>query len=182
MPTVEMLNELFQHMEWADACVWKSVFESPAARGDSIIRDRLCHIHMVQWAFLHVWRAQPLPEFPDASTFTDVAALASWGHEAHGQIQQYLERIDEAALQRIVRPPWLDDFEKYFGKAPAPINLLQTMLQVTSHSSHHRGQVNTRLRETGSKPLYVDFIVWLCLGKPAAEWPLNQGFDEQRPI
>lgn len=166
-----MLHELFRHMEWADACVWQSVFESPAARSDSIIRDRLFHIHMVQWAFIHVWLDQPLPGFPDQSKFTDIGAIASWGHEAHRQTKQYVDRIDEMSLERNVKPPWLDDFEKYFGKPAAPINLVQTMLQVTSHSSHHRGQVSARLREVGSQPRYVDFIVWLCLGKPVAEWP-----------
>src|SRR5262245_27919355 len=160
---MEMLHELFRHMEWADATVWKSVSESSAARGDSIIRGRLYHIHMVQWAFLNVWLDQPLSELPDQSKLTDIGALASWGREVHGHDRRYLDRIDQSALQRIVRPPWLDDFAKYFGKPAASVTLVQTMLQVTSHSSHHRGQVNTRLHVCGITVPYFDFIVLVVL-------------------
>ena len=81
MSTIAILWELFQHMEWADACVWKSVFGSPAARSDSTVRTRLYHLHMVHWAFLQVWLDQPLPKIPEQSTFTDIVALASWGQE-----------------------------------------------------------------------------------------------------
>jgi len=175
MSTVALVQDLFRHMEWADASIWKSVFESPAGRSDSTIRTRLYHLHMVHWTFLHVWLDEPLPEIPDQNSFTDIAALASWGQEAHGRTMQYIERIDETALQRGVKAPWLDDFEKYFGKPAAPTNLIQTMLHVTSHGSHHRGQVNTRLHDLGTRPPYIDFIVWLCLGSPSAEWVSRTG-------
>ena len=48
-------------MEWADARVWTSAFRAPPAITDPIIRDRLFHIHVVQWAFLHFWLDRPLP-------------------------------------------------------------------------------------------------------------------------
>jgi len=45
------------------------------------------------------------------------------------------------------------------------------MYQVIIHSTHHRGQVNSRIRELKGEPPLVDFIVWIWLGKPAAAWP-----------
>src|SRR5207247_11438382 len=48
-------------MEWADARVWTSAFRAPPAITDPIIRDRLFHIHVVQWAFLHFCLDRPLP-------------------------------------------------------------------------------------------------------------------------
>jgi uncharacterized damage-inducible protein DinB len=175
MSSIPMLQALLSHMEWADALVWKSVFESPAARDDSAIRGRLYHMHMVHWSFLHVWLGERLPEIPEQKTFTDITALWGWGHDAHRETMRYMERIDETRLQSLVKIPWLDDFAKYFGKPAAPTSLIQTMLHIASHSSHHRGQVNTRLHEVGSQPPYVDFIVWVCLGKPAAEWTNSGG-------
>ncbi len=47
----------------------------------------------------------------------------------------------------------------------------QSAVQVAMHSTHHRGQVAARLRELGVEPPMVDFIVWVWIGKPAAEWP-----------
>jgi len=48
--------------------------------------------------------------------------------------------------------------------------LAKTAFQVTGHSTCHRGQVNTRLRELGAYPPLVDYIAWLWLGRPAADW------------
>ncbi|HIE93786.1 MAG TPA: hypothetical protein EYQ83_13305 [Acidobacteria bacterium] len=43
-------------------------------------------------------------------------------------------------------------------------------MQVTSHSTHHRGQLNTRLRELGEEPPQFDYIAWVWFGRPTAEW------------
>jgi uncharacterized damage-inducible protein DinB len=170
MSKIEMVRELFLHMEWADSRVWAPILASPGAQADSILRDRLFHIHVVHWAFLHVWRQRTLPELPNPSTFPDIAAIAAWGRKAHEEISAYIGEVDEAALDQHVTLFWADQFETRFGSPPAPITLGETMLQVITHSSHHRGQVNTRLRELGSEPPFVDLIVWVCLGKPPADW------------
>jgi uncharacterized damage-inducible protein DinB len=47
----------------------------------------------------------------------------------------------------------------------------ETMLQIASHSTHHRAQNNSQLRELGAKPPLVDYIAWLWSGRPDAEWP-----------
>ncbi len=52
-------------------------------------------------------------------------------------------------------------------------SLGQTLLQVTAHSSYHRGQVNVRLRELGVDPPMTDFIVWVWGRKPSPAWPAN---------
>jgi uncharacterized damage-inducible protein DinB len=171
MSNIAMVHYLFRHMEWADARVWNSVLNTPAAHNDSTIRSRLFHIHAVQWGFLHVWLNRPLPEFPNESKFPDFAALVSWGRQAHEQIAAYIEGVNDAALERNITLPFADFFAKQFGEPAAPITLSQTMLQVTSHSSHHRGQVNTHLRKIGAEPPFVDLIVWAWLGSPDANWP-----------
>jgi len=173
MSNIEMLRELIRHMECADARVWIPILAADAARGDSVIRDRIFHIHVVQWGFLHVWLGKPLPAFPDQSRFSNLEAVASWGRQAHDEIAQYVDRVDSAALEGAVTLPFANYFVKQFGDHGAAITLAHTLLQVTSHSSHHRGQVNARLRELGEEPPFVDFIVWEWLGKPAADWPPN---------
>jgi uncharacterized damage-inducible protein DinB len=56
------------------------------------------------------------------------------------------------------------------GKKVMPATLEETMLQVASHSTYHRGQINTRFRELGGEPAMVDFITWVWLGKPKSQW------------
>ena len=168
---VVLLQELLRHMEWADAKVWQSVLSTPAAETDSTIRERLLHIHAVQQAFLHIWREQPLPAFPDKSKFVDLVALASWARQGHAEVAAHSNKMQLDGVEKTAMLPFAAFFEAHFGKSDAKITVGQTILQVTSHSSHHRGQVNTRLRELGIEPPTIDFIVWLWLGKPTADWP-----------
>jgi uncharacterized damage-inducible protein DinB len=67
--------------------------------------------------------------------------------------------------------PWIEMFEKRLGRKAETPTFYETLLQVSMHSTYHRGQVNTRLRELGAEPPLTDFIAWVWLGKPAAEWP-----------
>ena len=60
MLSIDALRELVQHMEWADATVWRSVLAHEGARKDPRLRDLLTHLHLVQRLFLMVWRNEPL--------------------------------------------------------------------------------------------------------------------------
>ena len=170
MSGINMIQQLFEHMEWADALVWRSVFSNSVAVTDSIIRERLLHIHVVQHGFLHLWRREALPELPQPSHFPDTREIASWGREYHENAAAYVSRLAETSLDDPLAIPWADQLAVRLGRPPSPVTLAQTMLQVATHSGHHRGQVNARLRELGSEPPLIDFIAWLWLGKPSADW------------
>ena len=177
----ESLQELVRHMEWADALVWRSLLALPQAQSDSRLRELLHHVHVVQWAYLQIWRDEPL-DMPDVATFEDLPAIHEWCREYYRQVPEYLNTVDAETLQRQVQFPWADQLVERWGKAD-PATIAETILQITSHTTYHRGQANTRLRELGGEPPLVDFIVWVWMGKPAAEWEngsrVNEG-DTQR--
>ena len=60
MKLLTTIQELFQHMDWADALVWQTVAASDAALEDEDLRARLLHIHTVQRAFLRIRQERPL--------------------------------------------------------------------------------------------------------------------------
>ncbi len=82
----------------------------------------------------------------------------------------YLSGLSEEALAQIVALPWAEMAAARMGQTPAASTMAETLQQVSMHSAYHRGQVNTRLREIGAEPPLVDFIAWVWLGKPAAQW------------
>jgi uncharacterized damage-inducible protein DinB len=172
MPSTNDLTELARHMEWADAIAWRAVLSSEAARGDDRIRLWLYHIHMVQRAFLHVWRNEA-PKFRDPAEFPDLAAIVAWGKEGHREIQEFLASTDQASLERPVSLPWAAEVEKMLGRPISDLTLAQSAMQVVLHSIHHRGQVNARLRSLGGEPQFLDYIAWVWAGQPAADWPDN---------
>jgi uncharacterized damage-inducible protein DinB len=163
------LRELARHAEWADAVAWKAVLASDAARADERIRILLYHVHLVQRAFLHVWRREQ-PEFPEPSVFPDLLSLARWGREGHHALQAHLASMTEEDLARELVVPWADEVPEFKAKLVAHPTVEQTVMQVILHSSHHRGQINMRAREAGGQAEVTDYIAWVWQGRQAPDW------------
>jgi uncharacterized damage-inducible protein DinB len=159
---IETLRELYRHMEWADATVWSAV------QPDADLAGRLHHIQMTQRFFLKLWREEPIDygEITGPATAAEVLAASRKYYE---DIHPFLERVTEAELQRKLDIPWAEHFAR--DGVLLAVTMAETMFQVTSHSTYHRGQVNARLRAIGVTPPNVDYIAWLWSGRPAAEWP-----------
>jgi uncharacterized damage-inducible protein DinB len=169
MNSFGLIRELFRHMDWADAIVWQAVLPSPSASADSVVKARLHHSHMVQRAFLNAW--SELPHTQNAGADLGLTELARWGREYHVLATDYLETLTEENLDKPLVVPWAKYLTRHLGRDPSVPSLGETMVQVASHSTYHRGQINTRLRELGDDPPLTDFIAWIWIGKPASEWP-----------
>lgn len=166
---IKSLAALYRHMEWADASVWTSLLASEGAQKEKKVREYLYHLHMVQWAFLRIWRGVPRETpFPE---FDDPRALMGWARDYYGEIFAHLESLNDDSLMDPLIMPWADMVEAQLGRPPEETTIGETVLQVALHSTYHRGQVNLRLREAGVVPPLVDYIAWVWLGRPAPAWP-----------
>jgi len=169
MSNSDNISSLLNHMKWADAEVWKKVLSFPSAENDERIKKLLYHLHQVQYAFYFLWNEQPL-EIPKPEEFTDLKSIAKWGIDYQQKLNEFLSSEKANEKDKIVQIPWSVFIERKIGKKVIPATLEETMMQVTSHSTYHRGQINTRFRELGGEPASVDFIVWIWLGKPKEDW------------
>ena len=113
--------------------------------------------------------------FRDPAEFPDLPALARWGRDGVAGCRAFVDAADPATLAREVRVPWVDEVEKAWARSVHQPTLAQTVLQVSLHSTHHRGQVNARLRELGGKPPISDYIAWIWLGQPEASCSFLDG-------
>lgn len=157
---------LLGHMEWAESLVWQSVLALP--QEDAELQAKLHHLHMVQWAYLHIWRGETVKP-RELGTFATPHALRDWAREYYSELPSYLAGLSEADLGREVRFPWADRLVQRFGKA-RPARWGDSVLQVAMHSGYHRGQVARRLRELDVEPPLTDFIAWIWMDRPAADW------------
>jgi uncharacterized damage-inducible protein DinB len=168
-----LLLDLYQHMEWADAKVWTATFDAENGRTDEKLRAIFHHIHLVQYAFLHMWRKEPgelnIPELPEAHE------LMRWGQNHYDDLYGYIKSLNEDALSAEPTLPefWVNMIEKQLGQNPEKATLKETVVQVALHTMHHRGQISMRLRELGSEPPTIDYITWVWLGRPATCWPTD---------
>ena len=165
----ELLHELLRHMEWADAKVWSAVPQDVPA--DKRLRELLLHVHTVQQAFLAVWtKADVRVVFRDPEEFPALATLRDWARPYYAQAQAHIIGLTDADLDVRLQMPWAEQLAERLGRPPGPTTVAETCLQVCSHSTYHRGQVNARLREIGAEPPLVDYIAWLWFDRPAADW------------
>jgi hypothetical protein len=155
-------------MEWADAQIWKAVLEKASLSMDGDLRERLYHFHCAQWAFGQVLCGRPLA-IPDLASLPDMRSICLWARQFYGEIAIDLVRLDELELGQTVKLPWTVEVAKRFGSA-APAIVRECLLQLVLHTTHHRGQVMLRLREAAIVPPVTDFIAWVWMGRPAADW------------
>lgn len=163
------LQESLDHLEWADAEILGVALAVPAASHDERIRTLLIHIHEVQWAYLQLWRDEPVV-IPERESFAGLESVSAWARDYHTRRRHFVSGLVTADLDRHIVFPWAKQLSARFGKV-YPTSLRQSMLQVTLHSAYHRGQVATRLREVGAEPPLVDFVAWVWRGQPSANWP-----------
>jgi len=166
MPSVQLKN-LFNQMMWADTEVWKKVLRLPATENDERIKKLLYHLHQVQYAYFFLCDEHP-PKIPKSEAFTNLKSIALWGREYQEKMNLFLS--SEMTSEMVIEIPWSKFMERKIGKKIVPATFEEMMLQVASHSTYHRGQINTRFRELGGDPASVDFIVWVWLGKPEVNW------------
>jgi uncharacterized damage-inducible protein DinB len=170
MTMLAAVRPLFDHMEWADAMVWRAVGESASAADDKVLHDRLYHIHATQHAFVQVWRGEEIV-FKGPDDYPGLDAVLRLAREFYAVAPAYVAALNPEVVDDEMVLPWSSYFAKRAGFEARPSTLGETLLQLPSHSTYHRGQVNIRLRELGATPPLVDFIAWVWAGKPAPDWP-----------
>lgn len=165
----EQVENLLNHMKWADAEVWKKVLSLSAAENDERIKKLLYHLLQVQYAFYFLWNELPM-EIPKPEKFANLKSIAKWGFDNQQKLNEFLSSTKADENEKVIQIPWSVFMERRIGKKVVPAILEETMLQVALHSSYHRGQINARFRELGGDPAMTDFIAWVWLGKPKADW------------
>jgi uncharacterized damage-inducible protein DinB len=157
---IPMLRELFQHQAWADAAVLDQVREHPDTWNHEKLRWTLHHIVMVQQAFFCLCTGQPFDMQKEAKVPEILAELEAAFRASHQQQLDFLARLDEPQVSRMIEMPWMPEFR---------LSVAEALLQVVMHSQNHRGQCLTLLRTlTGNAPT-LDFILWVK-DRPATAW------------
>lgn len=162
------IGELLTHMEWADAESWRVVRALPAAQSDERVKWLMHHVHLVQSVYLQAWRGAPF-QLTELKSYPDLASIESWARPFYPLAATFAAAVDESRFAEPIDFPWSAMIVEKFGKA-LPATLSESVWQVLSHSTYHRGQLAVRIRELGGEPPLVDFLVWVWSGKPAPEW------------
>lgn len=97
-------RDLLRHMEWADARTWSAVLGVASLQDDPQIRERLLHYHTTQWAYLQIWRREPV-QIPQPSSFADLQTLGQWARAFYHELPSFLDGIDWTMLGQPIEFP-----------------------------------------------------------------------------
>ncbi|HXZ18463.1 MAG TPA: DinB family protein [Candidatus Acidoferrales bacterium] len=152
------VRTLFAFNAWANhrvlqACsaLTPAEFTHPATSSFPTVCDTLRHIMGVEWLYLERLHGRYPTELLPSEKFESVAQFeARWEGIKKG-LEDYVRSPDLGDLERII------EYRNIQGKHfRYPLGAL--LQHVVNHSTYHRGQVATQLRELGAKPLSTDLL------------------------
>jgi uncharacterized damage-inducible protein DinB len=160
---IEMMKELTPYTEWADAVFLNFWEKTSDARGDLELRKRWFHLVTMQTAGLAVLRNQESPPPGPDAPLPEFNELKKRSQENHQLLKEVVSKLQLNDVDRRIHVPWVPEpsFTMTVG---------ELLIQAILHAQHHRGQNIARLRTLGSKPFFIEWIVWLMKGRPAAQW------------
>ena len=168
MAEIDRHRGFLQHMEWADARMWHSVTAIPAAQHDARLIALLHHLHLVQWTYLSIWRREP-PVITEVNAYDCADAVRAWARPYYAKAAAVVDALDEDALAQVVEFPWADQIAQRYGSAGVA-TMREAIAQVLLHTTYHRAQVATRVRELGGDPALTDYIAWIWMNRPRPQW------------
>ena len=154
------IRQLYDYNRWAGRRTLtaarrlaKDDFIRPMGNSFSSVRDTLAHILGAEWIYLERWQGRSLKALLDSSTFPTVQSLESRWETLERDQMQFIEALTPQRLCEELAYINLTG-ERY------SYPLWQQLVHVVNHSSYHRGQVTTLLRQLGTEAVSTDFLVY----------------------
>jgi uncharacterized damage-inducible protein DinB len=155
--TIRLLND---YTRWADRRMFDPVCKLSPEQwtkdlGSSLksARDTAVHIVSAQWIWLSRWKG----ESPKGMwTAADYPTPASLREKSEALAKDLAAFVADQTAESIAKPL---NYRNLKGE-PMSFPLGQLMLHMANHSTYHRGQVTTLLRQLGAQPISTDFVLY----------------------
>jgi uncharacterized damage-inducible protein DinB len=118
------------------------------------VRETLYHILLGEWLWLMRCKGISPKTVPELDEFPDLQALKSRWTSIEMDQYNFLSKISDESLQEVVEYQYLNGEE-------AELPLWVMIHHTVNHSTHHRGQVTTMLRQLGAPAAELDFTLFL---------------------
>jgi uncharacterized damage-inducible protein DinB len=115
------------------------------------VRDTLAHIYGAEWIWLERWHGRTPSALPSAADFPDLESVRRRIVEIDRNLVDFAASLNADDLHRVVQ------YKTVAGAANAQ-PLWQMLQHLANHSTYHRGQVTTLLRQLGAKAISTDLL------------------------
>jgi len=154
------IRELYAYNQWANQ---RTIAAASSLKNDdftrnlgssfSSVRDTLAHIMAGEWLWLERWNGRSPKALLPASDFPTPDTIA--------QRWKGIQQLQNAFLKGIT-PEHLRaklSYTNLRGEIYA-YPLWQQMAHIVNHSTYHRGQVTTLMRQLGAAPVPTDLLIY----------------------
>jgi uncharacterized damage-inducible protein DinB len=157
---VQDFRLLYDFNAWAnhrilDACEPLTDEQFTRDLGNSFpsVRDTLCHISGAEWIWLERWHGRAPNVIPSPADRPNLESVRQRWSEIERDLLDYVASLTPKDVQRVM------NFKTLSG-VPHSQPLWQCLQHVANHSTYHRGQVTTMLRQLGAKGVSTDMIAF----------------------
>lgn len=157
---VEDVRTLYDYNTWANhrildasASVAPEQFTRDLGSSFHSLRDTLAHIYGAEWVWLERWHGRTPTGLPSSADFPDFETTQRRLTDIDRNLVDYVASLNAGDLQRIHEI-------KTTAGVPYAQPLWQMLQHVANHSTYHRGQVTTMLRQLGAKAVGTDMILF----------------------
>jgi uncharacterized damage-inducible protein DinB len=161
--TLDDLRSLYTYNAWANARFFEAVAgldeagrAAPVESSFPSVIATLGHIVGAEWIWLSRWQGTSPSASPGWLESPKLEALRARLSRVEAERAGFLAGLAGADLQRPVAYRTLD------GTAHST-RLLDLLLHLVNHSTYHRGQLTTLLRQAGGAPPATDNVVYTRL-------------------
>lgn len=153
-------QELYSYNRWANERVLVAAGELTS---EELVRDlgssfpsvmaTLSHMLFAEWIWLERWMGNSPKDAPSGWRTSALTELRGFWRDFEQRQSGFIDDLSEERLQQIV------EYRNTAGTSlSAPLH--QLMRHVVNHSTYHRGQVATMLRQLGSKAPGTDLVLF----------------------
>jgi uncharacterized damage-inducible protein DinB len=159
--TIDEARQLFAYGSWANALMFsvarglsEEQFRARAASSFPSVAATLGHIVGAEWVWLRRWRGESPTTVPSWAPEPVLAELEAQLAAVEAERGSFLDPLSDADLDRVV------SYRTMAGQAYSdPLGAL--IRHLVNHSTYHRGQLATQLRQLGVAPPSTDLIRFL---------------------
>jgi uncharacterized damage-inducible protein DinB len=160
-PSPAFFQHFFEYVKWADRRHLDAI--RPLST-DALTIDRGMSMGSIMKMFLHqvgaqsVWldrfEGRPVSVPWNDKTLYTVAQLEDFIDDTHGKVTAFFAVQTAQSLQSII------EFKNLRGEEYA-FPLWSLMLHVCNHSTYHRGQINSMIKQAGGAPVGTDYSTYV---------------------
>ena len=159
--TIDEARDLFAYSAWATGRMFDVAAALPADQLSATIASSfpsvlgtLGHIVGAEWIWLRRWQGDSPAATPGWVTGSSLSELRSRLADVESERDRLFGQLADADLERVV------EYRRMSGDAHAD-RLADLVRHAVNHSTYHRGQLVTQLRQVGARPPGTDFVTYV---------------------